>query len=396
MKRRCGFHSFILGGFECSTHRNRSNTRLDMLAATGHDRCAQRDYETLATCGIRTVRDGLRWHLIEKTPGDYDFSSWLPQLTAARRTGTQVIWDLFHYGWPDWLDIFSVEFVDRFERFARAVARCYAAHTDDPMYLCPTNEISFLSWGGGEAGCMGPFAKGRGYELKRQLVRANITACEAIWSVLPGARMVQIDPVIHITADPKSSTPEWRADAEFHRRLMFQAWDMIAGYDAPELGGAPKYLDIVGVNFYVQNEWLHHGRTIYRSHPLYRPFRDILREVWERYNAPIFVAETGIEDELRSLWLSDVCDEVAAALEDGVPVEGICLYPVVNHPGWEDGRNCCNGMLDCRAREERSDIWQPLADEVRWQAPRLSALRDRCLRRTAHPAPEKVLVYTGI
>ena len=37
--------------------------------------------------------------------GRYDWSSFLPMLRAARETGTQVLWDLLHYGWPDDLDI---------------------------------------------------------------------------------------------------------------------------------------------------------------------------------------------------------------------------------------------------------------------------------------------------
>jgi hypothetical protein len=28
-----------------------------------------------------------------------------------------------------------------------------------------------------------------------------------------------------------------------------------------------------------------------------------------------------------------------------VPVEGICLYPVASHLGWDDGRLCENGLL---------------------------------------------------
>jgi hypothetical protein len=105
------FHSFVLGGFECSSHRRRDGRRLDLLAATRHDVNAGTDYRALARHGICTVRDGLRWHLIETTPSHYDWSSFLPMLRAARDTGTQVIWDLLHRGWPDDLDIWSPAFV---------------------------------------------------------------------------------------------------------------------------------------------------------------------------------------------------------------------------------------------------------------------------------------------
>ena len=43
-----------------------------------------------------------------------------------------------------------------------------------------------------------PMARGRGTELKVQLVRASIAAIEAIRNVDPRARFVQIDPVINV------------------------------------------------------------------------------------------------------------------------------------------------------------------------------------------------------
>lgn len=41
-----------------------------------------------------------------------------------------------------------------------------------------------------------------------------------------------------------------------------------------------------------------------------------------------------------------MCKEVLTAISAGVPVEGICLYPIVNHPGWDDDRHCHNGLFD--------------------------------------------------
>src|SRR3954468_9499928 len=114
------FASFFQGGFECSSHRRRDGVRLDLIRATSHDRHVASDYRQCAELGLRTLRDGLRWHLIEKTPGQYDWSSWLPALEAAEREGVQVIWDLFHYGSPDWLDQGSSDFAESFAAFAMA------------------------------------------------------------------------------------------------------------------------------------------------------------------------------------------------------------------------------------------------------------------------------------
>src|SRR5688572_22287922 len=69
------FKSFFMGGFECSTHRDARGRRLDLIASTRHDEFAEADYTRLLDRNIRTCRDGLRWHLIEKEPFRYDFSS---------------------------------------------------------------------------------------------------------------------------------------------------------------------------------------------------------------------------------------------------------------------------------------------------------------------------------
>ena len=96
------FKSYLQGGFECSTYRRVSDRqRLDMIAASHHDRHAEHDYRALAAHGILTVREGLRWHLIEQQPGLYDWSSLAAQQAGARAAGSEVIWDLLHYGWSD-------------------------------------------------------------------------------------------------------------------------------------------------------------------------------------------------------------------------------------------------------------------------------------------------------
>ena len=359
------FDSYFLGGFECSSHRRRHGRRLDLLAMTGHDRAAAQDYRWMVRHGIRTVRDGVRWHLIETSPGRYDWSSFLPMLHASRDVGVQVIWDLCHYGWPDGVDIWAPAFVERFSRFARAVAELVRNETDTIPFYCPVNEISYWSWAGAEVARFNPLTRGRGLELKHQLVRAAIAAIEAIRSVDSRARIVQVDPVIQIVARP--GRPRDRKPAEDHRRAQFQAWDMLSGQLWPGLGGKPGYLDILGVNYYSTNQWFLGGGTIELGHPLYRPFRDILAEVHQRYERPLFVAETGAESEARAPWLRYVSGEVRSAVEAGNPVEGICLYPIADYPGWTNGRHCRVGLLGLPDKQGRRAVYQPLADELRRQ-----------------------------
>src|SRR5579883_526687 len=174
------FRSFWQGGFECACQINSAGVRLDMTAALGHDRCAAQDYRLLRQVGIRTARDGLRWHLIDRD-GTYDWSSWLPMLDAARDAGVQIVWDLCHYGWPDDLDILSEAFPDRLARFAAAAALLQREHTGEPGFYVPINEISFFTWAATRE-LIFPHAFGRGSEFKRMLVRAALAASDAIWS----------------------------------------------------------------------------------------------------------------------------------------------------------------------------------------------------------------------
>jgi len=361
------FDSFFLGGFECSTHRLATGKRLDEIAFTQHDRFARQDYLRLREQEIRAAREGLRWHLIEARPGQYDFRSVLPMLRAARDSGIQVIWDLFHYGWPDdWLELFEPRFVDALAKLAREFARLWKNETDEVLFVCPTNEISFFSWAAGESAVLNPFATHRGNELKEQLVRANLAACEAVWDIDPRTRIAQIDPMINVLPlDPDN--PEQLRAAESYRTSQFEAWDMLSGRLKPHLGGASKYLDIIGGNYYVHNQWILGSGFIDQDNPRYKPLRNIIKELYQRYARPFFIAETGIEDELRPKWFNYVCGEARAAAEAGVELEGICLYPIVNHPGWLDDRHCYNGLWDYANDQGEREIYQPLAEELERQ-----------------------------
>jgi beta-glucosidase/6-phospho-beta-glucosidase/beta-galactosidase len=273
-----------------------------------------------------------------------------------------VIWDLLHYGWPDDLDIWSPRFVDRFARYCAACAHAVREESDDVPFYCPVNEISFFAWGGGDAGYLNPFAHGRGFELKVQLARAAIAAMDAMLAVDPRARFVHCDPVINVIADP--SRPSETAAAEGHRQSQFQGWDLIAGRMWPQIGGNERYLDIVGVNYYFNNQWIHGGPPIDVGHILYKPLNKILIETYARYGKPMLIAETGIEDARRAEWFQYVSTQADLAMKAGVPLEGICLYPIVNHPGWDDQRSCENGLLSATFGTTGREIYQPLADVI--------------------------------
>ncbi len=366
------FKSFLHAGFECSTHTLASGKRLDLLHSTRHDELAYLDYSLLGPFGMKSIRSTARWHRIEATPGSYDFHSLDPLLNAASASGIEVLLDLLHFGWPDHLDIFQPSFLDAFDRFTLAVARHLRHRSDPPRFFAPVNEISYLSWGGGDMAYINPFALDRGHELKHQLVRAYIRASDILLNELPACRLISPEPVIHIVGDP--AIPGDVEEAHHYTNAQYQAWDLISGRLAPELGGGPQYLDIVGINFYAHNQWIHNGDRLLRSHPSYRPLRNMLQDVSERYNRPLYISETGSEDDERASWYRYIVSEVTAAVESAVPVHGLCLYPILNHPGWVDDRHCHNGLFDYADDRGRRPFYEPLAEAILESLPTLARL----------------------
>ncbi len=354
-----------MGGFECATHRRRDRRRVDVVATTQHDRHAAADYAMLARAGVRTVRDGLRWHLIEEVAGVYEWASFLPQLEAAIGTRTQVIWDLCHWGMPTHVNLFSKEFPTQFARFAQAAALLVRDRRErhgatSPAFYCPINEISFWSWVGGDEAAFDPFQENMGPAMKRQLAAASVLAMRAIRQVDPRARFVQAEPIIHISAEDEADVDR----AAMHTASQYEAWDMLAGRRDAELGGSEDMLDVIGVNFYWNNQWIHEGDRTPPGHGQHRPLHRMLFEIWQRYGRPIVVTETGAEEGADLGWLGYIAAEVRQALRMGVQVEGICLYPVMDYPGWDDGRHCPCGLIeaspDWTERRLRAELTEEL------------------------------------
>lgn len=359
--------SFWMAGFEGAAHINARGQRIDMLAATQHDRQAEADYARLRQLGIATARDGVRWHLVDRG-GRYDFSSFTPMLRAASRQGVQVVWTLLHYGCPDDVDISSADFPERFARYCRAVAEVVAAHSDEVPLYTPVNEISFLAWAG-DRGYIHGHCRGRGPELKRQIVRAAIAGMEAILAVDPRARFVHVDPIYNVV--PPRGRPDLAEQARRQTEAQYEAWDMIGGLRDRDLGGRARLLDVIGANYYHANQWEFPGdgpddRLRWEDTPRdgrWVPLHQLLARSYERYRRPLLIAETSHFGVGRARWIAEVAAEARLAIDAGVPLEGICLYPVVDRPDWDSPDHWHNsGLWDLR-REQSGALRRVLSRE---------------------------------
>jgi hypothetical protein len=328
------FDSFLLAGFECTTGRNMYGQWIDQVAATQHDRFADEDYAMVRAAGMRTARDGVRWPLVERD-GAYDFASLEPLLRASRRHGVSVVWDLCHFGLPDGVDPFAPEFGERFAEFSLAAARYVAARTPGRPWFTPVNEPSYFAWAGGEVALFAPHARGRGAELKRALARAAILGIEAVRTACPDAGILNVDALCRVVA-PADRPDLADAAARFNDTAVFEAWDMIGGRLAPELGGTPDALGVVGVNYYWTNQWelTRPEAPLPADHPEHCSLGRLVECVADRYGRDVLISETSHVGEARAVWMDEVAVEAEDMLSRGVPLRGVCIYPVLGMPEW--------------------------------------------------------------
>jgi hypothetical protein len=366
------FPTFFMAGFECSTFVWKDGERKDYVALTGHDRHLGADYRRVEDLGIGVVREAVRWPLVDRGGGRYDWSTVEPLVEALGKYHLTAIWDLCHYGFPDGFDPFSDADQRRYVDYCRAAAEYLVPRRPAPHYFTPLNEITFFAGACTDMGWMYPFAKGKYDEMKQALCRMAIGAVKAIREVDPAARMVHVDPIVH--AVPPPGRPDladeaWRSAYE----QAYEAWDMLAGKRRPELGGSPEVLDVVGVNVYhfsqAQLNADESREVLGPRDPRRKPLGEMLQFAWERYGRPLIIGETSGYQDRRAEWLNMTMEESLRALNSGVDLQGICLYPCVDIPDWNSGELAQIGIYDLQdmAACERVPNEAYIDELRRWQ-----------------------------
>jgi beta-glucosidase/6-phospho-beta-glucosidase/beta-galactosidase len=367
------FPTFFMVGFECSTFVWKDNERKDYVIVTGHDRHLESDYTAAMDLGIGVAREAIRWPLVDLGGGRYDWCSIDPVLKVMNECHMTPIWDLCHYGFPEGCDPFSTECHRRFTDYCRSAAEYIARNGGEPPhFFTPINEITFFSAAATDMGWMYPFAKGRYAELKRCLCRMAIEAVRALREVIPDAHMVHVDPIIH--AVPPPDRPDLADEAWEHAyKEAYEAWDMLYGRLNPELGGAPEILDIVGVNVYnfsqAQMNADKSRAVLGPRDPRRKPLSEMLQFAWDRYRRPIIIGETSGYQDKRAEWLCMTMEESMKALNSGIDLQGVCLYPFVDIPDWQTQEWAKIGIYDIEDKETCERIpCDPYIEELRrWQ-----------------------------
>lgn len=334
------FHSFIMGGFECADHQNAFGERIDLIVLTGHDRMINEDYKQLREINITTVREGIRWSYVEKEPFAYDWSQVEEIIIHAHKHDIQVIWDICHFGFPDDLTPLHPMFARRFAHLCRAFVKKYRSLVPDgALIITPINEVSFLSWLGGEVKGTSPYCINQGWEVKYMLMKAYIEGIEMMKEMDPSVRIMVTEPLVHI-----SSTDPYDADlcfaAQEKHKEQFQVLDILTGKICPELRGKEEYLDIIGVNFYFNNQWTINEHQFISwdcdpPDPMWRSLSSLVEEMYLQYERPIVISETSIPEHKRYPWLKMIDKECVKIIKKGIPLYGCCIYPIIDRPDWD-------------------------------------------------------------
>lgn len=335
------FKSFWIAGFECTDQINAFGNRVDFLEITGHLSMLDDDYKNLSIFGMKTVREGIRWSAVEKIPYQYDFSTVAEMITVAQENDIQQVWDICHFGFPDDLTPLHPMFARRFASLCRAFVQFYRMLVPEgELIVTPINEVSFLSWLGGDVRGTSPFCVGQGWEVKYRLMKAYIEGVEAMKEVDETVRIMTTEPLVNIIPHENAGQEEIDLAHKIHDD-QFQVLDILCGKICPELRGKPEYLDILGYNFYFNNQWVLSTHDFLEWKKDYHDFRyvplhQLLKSAYQRYQCPFVLTETSHPQEDRPLWIKMIAEESALVLSAGLPLWGVCWYPILNRPDWDN------------------------------------------------------------
>ena len=338
-----------MAGFEGADHRNRHGLLLDLAASTGHAHQYRGDYRRARAVGLGTVRETVGWRITEHAAG-HDFSRAIAFAREAQRQGVEIVWTLLHYGFPCDVDPFDARVVERFARFASAAARALKPFIARDAWFNPVNEISFTCWLLTEGQTGAPWtgaSAGRARWLKQNLARAAVHGAAAVRDVLPDARFLHIDPVIH--AVPQDDDPASAVEAAGQIRAQWDAWDLVCDPAFEPSIARDDRVHLIGINHYHSSQWMVPSRKPLRWHlrdPRRRPLADLCGEACARYRLPFILAETSHVGAGRADWFRDVAAQVDVMRARDLPLHGACVYPFVDRPDW-----------DRPAQWHRSGLW---------------------------------------
>jgi beta-glucosidase/6-phospho-beta-glucosidase/beta-galactosidase len=333
---------------------------IDEYHWTRHDKHWREDFQRVSKeLGCRWLRYSLCWHLIESSPGVYDWTWADERINYARELGINLILDLVHFGVPTWLpDAFGdIEFPVALERFSREFGRRYSGVVRS---VCPINEPLITALFSGDVGLWPPHGRGL-QSYMNVLSRVSQGLCRSVRALretMSSVEIVLCDALEFAFAEPNCES--WiREDLVMRNGRRHVVLDLVTGridqehklrpwlrqhgFSEPDLNWFLRNaveIDVLGIDYYAHSEMElypcgdHHRQRVPATLAgLYKTVRDY----WERYRLPMMITETNGygDDTKRREWLQFTVNDVRRLRAEGVPVIGYTWWPLTDHLDWD-------------------------------------------------------------
>lgn len=333
---------------------------MDELRKTGHWDRTDEDIAQVADFGIRYLRYGVPFHVVDHDPQARDWAWTDAAMGSLQRHGIEPIVDLLHFGLPD--DLWGVgdpALPDRFARYADVFAHRYPW----VRYYTPVNEPLVCAIFSGGLGMWNERRRDDGSLVAAidALSASQALGMQAIRQRRSDAIFIGSDACESYTAAEPAAEPL----AAFLNERRFVAWELAYGRaPSPSVvgwlerhgmtdarlawfeGTGSDQGCIVGLDYYRGNEW--RVRADGRTGPSRRRlgFARLAREYHQRLRLPFMLSETNIQGPLTARWLAEVWDDALQLRLEGRPIRGVCWYGFVDHVDWDSALTRDRGRVN--------------------------------------------------
>ena len=199
---------------------------LDEYELTEHYARWRDDVGLFAELGLKAVRYGVPWHIVNPAPGRWDFTWVDGPLERLLELGIQPVVDLVHYGLPAWID--GAYLHPDYDHFVAEYAARVAERYKGRIYTyTPLNEPRIAGWYCGRLGWWPPARRGwRGF------VSVMLAVCRGIVRTVEAQRAVDPE-IVHAHVDAtdlyEAASEDLAAEAARRQAIVFLALDLITG-----------------------------------------------------------------------------------------------------------------------------------------------------------------------
>ncbi|MCB1137816.1 MAG: glycoside hydrolase family 1 protein [Leptospiraceae bacterium] len=358
----------------------------DCLTACDHWNRFEEDFKLMKSLGMNAYRLGVDWSRMEPRPGELDHGAlnhFRSMLDSLQRKGIRPLLTLNHFTLPRWwLDRGGWTREKNLENFLSFASYIVENVGDLVTEYTTINEPNVYAMFAYMEGIWPPGKKGLGGYLQSVKVLRNMALAQGrLYDLIHQTHAVKgfgaprVGMAKHVRVfDP--ARPENRLDrdraAEAEYRFNYMWTDSIHdGHLQGALGKNEKFhdgpcWDFVGLNYYSRDRIRFSATALARLFIDREEVRDaptndlgweiypeglyrLMQQFHERYHLPIRITENGIADAAdakREQFLVSHLQQIARALQEGIPVEGYYHWSFLDNFEWAEGYTARFGLVD--------------------------------------------------